>query len=387
MKDDDAWELGLGRWEIYFGLVLVSTVLYVLAEDGSWPAGAVAVVLLVAMVPWYLLVGRRVFGEGRPRVLGYVYLAGVIALSSAASTAAPESALALFALCPQCYMVCEWPTASLAILLLNVTPSVRFLRSGHGVGSALSFVVWTIVTIAFSLLFGLWVDRIINQSRERRDLIAKLEATQVELAAANREAGVMAERERLAAEIHDTLAQGFTSIIMLLQAAEPQIGRDPDAARRQLGLAARTARENLAEARALVAAVPPAALGDSSLDEAVRRLTDRIGEELNVDTECVVSGSPRRLEARSEVVLLRAAQEGLANIRKHAKARQVTVSLSYRPSAVRLEVRDDGAGFDPELASGFGLRGMRDRAAQIDGTLDVRSAPGEGTTIAVEVPA
>jgi signal transduction histidine kinase len=174
---------------------------------------------------------------------------------------------------------------------------------------------------------------------------------------------------------------------MLLQAAEPRLADDPGEARRQIGLAVRTARENLAEARALVAAVPPAALGESSLDEAVRRLVGRLGEELDLDTECVVSGEPRRLAARSEVVLLRAAQEGLANVRKHAKAGSVAVTLDYGATAVRLEVRDDGTGFDPETASGFGLRGMRERAAQVDGTLDVRSTPGAGTSITVEVPA
>jgi signal transduction histidine kinase len=106
-----------------------------------------------------------------------------------------------------------------------------------------------------------------------------------------------------------------------------------------------------------------------------------------MDTECVVSGEPRRLDARSEVVLLRAAQEGLANVRKHAKADSVSITLDYGATAVRLEVRDDGTGFDPEVASGFGLRGMRERAAQVDGTLDVRSVPGTGTSITVEVPA
>lgn len=386
MKTEDAWELGLGRWETYFGLVLVSTAMYVAGEAGPRPNGLVAIGLLAAMVPWYLLVGRRILGTGLPRARAYVYVAGLVVLSSGASWAAPESALVLFALCPQCFMAASRRMAGVAVVLLNVAPSVRFVVGRPGAGSIVSFLVWTTVTIAFSVLFGVWIDRIIHQSAERRELIRELEATQVELAQVSREAGVMAERERLAAEIHDTLAQGFTSILMLLQAAEPRIGDDPAQARRQIALAARTARENLAEARALVAAVPPAALGDSSLDEAVRRLADRIGEELDVDAECVVSGTPRRLEARSEVVLLRAAQEGLANVRKHAKARRVAVSLAYRPRAVRLEVCDDGAGFDPGTASGFGLRGMRDRAAQVDGTLDVRSAPGEGTTIAVEVP-
>jgi signal transduction histidine kinase len=387
MNGEDAWELGLGRWEIYFGLVLASTVIYVTGGDDSWPRGAAAAVLLAAMVPWYVLLGRRLLGVERSGPLPFVYVGGLIVLSSGASLAAPESALILFALCPQCYIIASWRLASLAVVLLNVAPASRFLLGVHSLGAMVSFVLWTVVTMSFSVFFGLWVERIIKQSTERRELIQQLEATRAELAEVSREAGVMAERERLAAEIHDTLAQGFTSILMLLQAAEPRLGEDPGGARRQIGLAVRTARENLAEARALVAAVPPAALGDSSLDEAVRRLAGRLGEELDLDTECVVSGQPRRLAARSEVVLLRAAQEGLANVRKHAKAGSVAVTLDYGATAVRLEVRDDGTGFDPETASGFGLRGMRERAAQVGGTLDVRSVPGAGSAITVEVPA
>jgi signal transduction histidine kinase len=386
MSGQDAWELGLGRWEAYFGLVLASTVIYVLA-DGSWPGEAVAAVLLAVMVPWYALVGRRILATDRHGATSVLYVGGLILLSAGASLAAPESALVLFALCPQCFMVSSPWLASVGVVLLNAAPAARFLRSAHGTGSIVSFLVWTVVTITFSICFGLWIERIIEQSSERRELIRQLETTRAELAEVSRDAGVMAERERLAAEIHDTLAQGFTSILMLLQAAEPRIGPDPGEARRQVGLAVRTARENLAEARALVAAVPPAALGDSSLDEAVRRLSDRLGEELEVVTECVVSGEPRRLAARSEVVLLRAAQEGLANVRKHARASRVGVELAYGATAVRLHVHDDGTGFDPERANGFGLRGMRERAAQVDGTLDVRSAPGAGTTLTVEVPA
>jgi signal transduction histidine kinase len=387
MSGEDAWELGLGRWEVYFVLVLASTALYVMAENGSWPDGVAAVVLLLAMVPWYLLLGRRLIGTDRRGALPLVYVAGLLVLSSAASAAAPQSALILFALCPQCYIISEWWRASIAVVLLNAAPAVRFLRGVDGAGSIASFVTWTMVTLAFALFFGVWVDRIIRQSSERRDLIKQLEATRAELAEVSREAGAMAERERLTAEIHDTLAQGFTSILMLLQAAEPRIESDPGEAQRQIGLAVRTARENLAEARALVAAVPPAALGDSSLDEAVRRLVDRLGEELGADTECVVSGEPRRLAARTEVVLLRTAQESLANVRKHAGAGRVEVTLDYGETTVRLEVRDDGRGFDQTTASGFGLRGMRERAGQVGGTLRVVSRPGEGTSITVEVPA
>jgi signal transduction histidine kinase len=254
MSGEDVWELGLGRWEVYFGLVLASTIIYVMAQDGMWPAGAIATVLLLAMVPWYHLAGRRVMGRDAPGLLPYVYVAGSVALSAGAYWAAPESGLVLFALCPQCYMIMRWLPASLAVVLLNLAPAMRFLRDKHSPGSIISFLAWSVITIAFSVIFGLWVERIIKQSIERRDLIEQLEATRSELADVSREAGVMAERERLAAEIHDTLAQGFTSILMLLQAAEPRVATDPDEARRQIGLAARTARENLAEARALVAA-------------------------------------------------------------------------------------------------------------------------------------
>jgi signal transduction histidine kinase len=388
MRSTEAWELGLSRWETYFGLVLACTVIYVLAEDDAWPMGAVAVVLLALMVPWYAFLGRGVIGTDREGTLpAFLYIGGLILLSSAAAAAQARSSLVLFALCPQCYMILNIRLGVTAVILLNALPAARFLLHSPSTGAVVSFVLWTVVVISFSMFFGRWIERIISQSLERRELITQLEATRTQLAEVSREAGVMAERERLAAEIHDTLAQGFTSILMLLQAAEPRIDRAPGEARRQIRLAMDTARENLDEARALIAAVPPAALGDSSLDDAVRRLCDRLGEEMDLDTECLVSGEPRRLPASAEVVLLRAAQEGLANVRRHAKASHVSIELAYHAAAVRLVIRDDGTGFDPAAARGFGLRGMRERAAQVGGTLDVRSAPGQGTRVTMEVPA
>ncbi len=386
MNEDD-WDWRRGRWEAYFGLVLLATVIYVLAGTGTGRDGLIAVGVLAALVPWYVLVGRRAFGVERAGPVCYVYVAGLIVLAGAAAAAAPESSLVLFALCPQCFMLVTWAQSLAAVVLLNAVPAVQFLPRAADTGDVISFVLWGVVIVGSSAYFGFWVERILVQSRERRILIERLESTQAELAAVSHEAGVLAERERLAAEIHDTLAQGFTSILMLLRAADPHIGRDPDEARRQVGLAARTAAENLAEARSLVAAVPSAALGDSSLDEAVRRLADRLAEELDVDTACDVTGEVRRLPPRVEVVLLRAAQEGLANVRKHAKATRVTIGLAYGAASVRLEIHDDGVGFVPDEAHGFGLRGMRERAAQVEATLNVRSEPGAGTTITVEVPA
>ncbi|WP_344956554.1 sensor histidine kinase [Actinomadura miaoliensis] len=390
-READAWRWGVGRWEAYFALVLVSTIIYVLAGGGSWRNDGMAAVLLAALAPWYLLLGRRAVDRAAPHPASLAYLAGAVVLSGAASVAAPESSLVLFALCPQAFMVLNWRGAMLTVLALNATPALRFLLASTTVGAVVSFVLWTAVTMGFSAFFGFWVDRIIRQSRERGDLIAELRATQAELAEANRRAGAMAERERLAAEIHDTLAQGFTSILMLLQAADSQLDRDPAQARRQLTLAAGTARENLAEARALVAALPPAGLESSSLEEALGRLAERFGEEMGIPVEFATSGPPRPLAAGAEVVLLRAAQEATANIRKHAGAAHVSVRLAYGCDAAVLEVRDDGAGFDPDAvtgaARGFGLRGMRERVTQVGGRLEVGSAPGTGTVLTVEVPA
>lgn len=386
MTTKDAWDWGLGRWEAYFGLVLVSTLMYVLAVEPASRSVPTAV-LLLALVPWYFFFGRRLLRRDCPGPMTYVYVAGMIVLCSAAALVAPESSLVLFAASPQCFMLMRWQSSVVALVFLNAIPALRFLRGGPDAGSIAVFLVWTVVVIGFSAFFGLWIERIIQQSRERRELIAQLEATRAELAEVSREAGVMAERERMAGEIHDTLAQGFTSILMLLQAADAYVGRDPEAARRQVGLAARTARENLAEARALVAALPPAPLGGSSLDEAVERLAERLREELGVTADYTLTGEPRRLTAGAEVVLLRVAQESLSNVRKHAKADRVEVGLAYAAESVRLEVRDDGVGFTPGASHGFGLHGMRERVGQVGGTLDVRSEPGAGTAVVVEVPA
>ena len=198
---------------------------------------------------------------------------------------------------------------------------------------------------------------------------------------------MLAERQRLSGEIHDTVAQGFTSIIMLLQAADADVGREPAAAREHLALALQTARENLAEARALVAALAPAGLEPGALDGALRRLTDAVPGHLGPPASFEVTGPAVPLPRAAEVMLLRVGQEALANVRQHARARQVQVRLRYGEGQVGLEVTDDGVGFDPgQPGGGYGLPGMRARAGEAGGRLEVRSSPGCGTTVRVVVP-
>jgi signal transduction histidine kinase len=257
------------------------------------------------------------------------------------------------------------------------------VRDGVTGGSLLAWSVTAGSALLFNLFIGGFFVEMLNDSDRRGALIRELEATRAELERAHHEAGVREERERLAREIHDTLAQGFTSLLMLVQAAEATLDTDPATTRERLDLAARTARENLAEARALIGGDPTAGL---PLDTALRRATTRIGEELGMTASVDIGGSPRTLSATVQVVTLRIAQESLANVRKHARAASVTVWLTYGADRLTLAVEDDGVGMPEAPCSGFGLRSMRERVAQVGGVLTVTSAPGAGTRVEAEVP-
>jgi signal transduction histidine kinase len=213
---------------------------------------------------------------------------------------------------------------------------------------------------------------------------------------AGRQAGALRERHRMAREIHDTLAQGFTSIVMNLEAAE---GAMPSGSRRaqfHLDQARLTARESLTEARRLVWALRPELLEEASLPEALGELAERWSRESGITAAFATTGSPCPLLPEVEATFFRVAQEALANVRKHARgASRAALTLSYMRDTVALDVCDDGTGFDParevgkvrdQYSGGFGLRGMRERIEGVGGTLSIESAPGEGSTLVVELP-
>jgi signal transduction histidine kinase len=203
--------------------------------------------------------------------------------------------------------------------------------------------------------------------------------------------GAEAERARLAREIHDTLAQGLAGIVTQLQAAEQ--ASDEAARRRHTDAAIGLAREGLAEARRSVTALRPAALDVMRLPEAIAAAASRWTDRTGIPVEVRVEGVDRPLRTDAEVVLLRTAQEALANIERHARAERVTLTLRREPAAARIEIRDDGHGFDPSATrspsadGGFGLIAMRERIEALAGRLEVESAHGRGTAVRAEVPA
>jgi hypothetical protein len=228
-RRDDAWEHGDAGWALAYGIILAATFLIVLIEQPPPLAGRIiAGSALLAMVPWYALVGRSVLdGRRAGTASAVIYLAGLGALFVIAASQTAQSAYILFALSPQCLMVLQFPGGVAAASLFSCLPVSIALLRGRDRAEIIALLGIAVLGVAFSVAFGGFVKRIIDQSRERAELIGQLEAARAELAAADREAGVLAERQRLSSEIHDTIAQGFTSIVMLIQAAEAQIGTDP----------------------------------------------------------------------------------------------------------------------------------------------------------------
>ncbi|MFI6807418.1 sensor histidine kinase [Streptomyces luteogriseus] len=379
------WERSFRLWDTYFALIWVATVAYVLAaERPVWPLRVVAAALLVPLVPLYVMAGRRLIrGDPPDQRQAIGYLAAALALFLPSAVLAGETRVLTFALIPQCFMTLRLRSALVAVAVMNLVPVAGWALLWWPGARELAFDgLFSVVTLVFSVAVGIWIIRIIEQSQERAELIAELDASRHELGRLSEAHGALAERERLAREIHDTLAQGFTSLVMLIQAVEAELDHDVPKARRHLRLMDETARQNLAEARALVAGGAPADLDGVSLPDALWRLAARH------DAVLEVTGPVRTLPAGPEVVALRACQEALANARKHAGSPvTIGVSLTYAEDSVTVSVRDGGRGFDPvAVRGGYGLAGLRARAAEVGGTAEVCSAPGDGTVVTVRLP-
>ncbi|MEV0413302.1 sensor histidine kinase [Streptomyces sp. NPDC050448] len=387
-RETHAWDRAFGPWDLYFGVVWAATAAFVLGADFpplSYRIPAVA--LLVVLVPWYLWAGRPLLlkDPGAEPAPSLRYLGVALALFLPAACLVGETRLITFALAPHCFMLLPVRRAIVAMGVVAVLPVAGWTLLWRPAGHVVFInAAGAVVSYAFSAFFGAWIIRIIEQSLERASLIAELDASREEVARLSAAQGAHAERERMSREIHDTLAQGFTSLLMLVQAVQSELDTDPAQAHRHLELMAATARQNLAEARALVSGGAPADLDTGSLADAVRRLAARHDPPAAVS----VTGEVRPLAAALEVVALRSCQESLSNASKHAGPEaRCSVSLAYGDRELTVTVRDTGRGFDPAApASGYGLRGLRARAAEVGGTAAIDSAVLAGTAVTVTLP-
>ncbi|MEU7602947.1 sensor histidine kinase [Streptomyces sp. NPDC041003] len=359
------------------------------APRAGWVIAACAVLAAV-----YAAGVRAPAVHSSPRA-GAVWLAGLGAAWAALLAVSPDGLWIAFPL----YFLelhllrLRWGVAAVAVTACAAIGGFLAHSSTATPGAFLGPLLGGAVAVATVLGY----QALYRESERRRELIEELITTRAELAAAERGAGILAERERLAREIHDTLAQGLSSIQLLLRAAERALPEEAPALE-HIARAREAAQENLAEARRFVRALTPPDLEHGSLAAALERLCAGVpGPRVRFS----LSGSPRVLPTPYEVALLRIAQSALANVVRHARAGRAEITLTFMDASVTLDIVDDGHGFDPPPATagrcphsaasgsgdgGFGLPAMRSRAETLGGLFTVESAPGQGTAVAVTLP-
>ncbi|XRQ15017.1 sensor histidine kinase [Actinomadura welshii] len=372
------------QWERFyrwgpFGLLALGTLLGLLIREFMSPAEerAAATLLITALILQTLNAAEKIPGQ--------VYYWTRTALASVLSWLNPF--LCVYAVLgyfdAQRYLDGRRAIAGLLITAVTMAGAQAGGLPPRDATQAAAFGGLFVLNCGLILIFGRMAHREEQQSRLQDETITELERTnarleqalaenaglQAQLLVQAREAGIGDERRRLAAEIHDTIAQGLTGIITQLQAAD-----DSEHVRRATALA----RESLREARRSVQDLAPTHLEHDTLPEALKKITaDR--------AHLTVTGTVETLHDELDAALLRIAQEALANADRHAHADRIGVTLSYMDDEVTLDIRDDGRGFT-RPTSGFGLTGMRERAERVAGSLEIESEPGRGTAVSARVP-
>jgi signal transduction histidine kinase len=392
-QNSSFWQRFHLLWSGLFVLATaVAAVMGWLAEDPTPSQRLLGLALCLLLIGSHLGLQWLAYGSENGRAslrISLPYMIFTIAAWFILIRISPIYYLVLFGLFSQVYIVLPLRYASVGALCIA---SLMAYNETIGAGENFSWEFGLIYLLmgGASVVLGAWIHAIIQKSEERRDLLDQLQATQAELAEAQHRAGILAERQRLAHEIHDTLAQGFISIIMHLETAEQTMPANESEASRQIQQAKEAARYNLQAARRVVADLRPESLENNSLPAAIERTVQRWSQTRKISATVQTTGTPLPLHPDVDVTLLRATQEALANIHKHAQAQNVAVTLSYMGDSVLLDVQDDGVGLNEAKPSpfggGFGLQAMRERAAQFGGNLLLESEPGVGTTVVVLIP-
>jgi len=377
--------------------LMVIVALAVGSSGASSAARTVAGAALVMFVLTYLLVARPALTSPRPWQFP-VFVAGAAVALAGGCAGEPFFAILQAIAYPLTWVLAAGRRRAIAgsVVIAGGTFAgfavfSGILDGGDAVVPALAIAGAVAgFGLAFAIAFGLWIASVVDYGEERARLVGELTAAQAEVEALSRDRGAAMERERLARDVHDTLAQTLAGLAILSERAGRQLGEGrADAAADSIATVERLARDALDEARAIVsrmAAVPSdAALGDA-VDRLVSRFRAETGLTIDLDLQLVSAGV---LPRESQLVLLRCLQEGLANVRKHAAATRVDVSVSAGPDGTaQLAVSDDGRGFDVAARrDGFGLEGMAERVALAGGDLEVSSTAGGGTTLVVRLPA
>ncbi|HEX7098239.1 MAG TPA: sensor histidine kinase [Acidimicrobiia bacterium] len=391
-RERSGWERGLDLAAAYGPLVTlaVGTAFAFAVPNETSPFLIAGLVALAASWVYFVYPRGALDRQGRLRVyyLGYMVLAVVLISLHPFFFIFPVAAFF------QAYLLKPPPVTFAAVLLASLVVNSLIVRDAP---TTQNWWIFAVVVAIQTLAIGVGViggEKINELSEARRRAVAELERAleeneglHAQLMIQAREAGVADERERLAREIHDTIAQGLVGVITQLEAAEHVIA-DRAALERHLQNATRLARESLLEARRAVRGAAPLQLEGRTLPQAIAEVVEKWSSVNEVAVEWASTGDPVDLHPEIEVTLLRAVQESLANVARHSAASRVGVTLSYMGDLVAVDVRDDGRGFSPNGGdtTGYGLRAMRTRVEQLEGTFEIESAPGHGTAVCVCLP-
>jgi signal transduction histidine kinase len=361
-------------------LALVVVRVVVVQDDTVWAESGLAALFAVLYV-----LGARVATVRRSRraLVGALWITGLTAVWVALLVLVPEAAYLVF---PLFFLYLHVLPRIVGPAAVVVATAVAVVALGVHGSFTVGGVIGPLVGAGVALLIGLGYRALAREAVEREALVAELLATRDLLAATERQQGVLTERARLAREIHDTVAQGLSSIQMLLHAAEAADGDRPGID--HIRLARSTAADGLADTRRFIRELAPPSL-DAGLAAALRRLSQQ-WRRAGLRIEVAVPPGGVDLTMDVQTALLRIAQGAVANVAQHADATMADIGLTVSATDATLVVHDDGVGFDPDLvdtgtSDSFGLRAMAERVEQLGGGLTVDSAPGRGTTVTVVV--
>jgi signal transduction histidine kinase len=349
----------------------VTLVLGALASGEPVPALPLGAVFTVLGTVGFVWVRRR---DRLGWAVAYVAVQLPLAIAVFANDPGVGSTLLLVALVSQCVLLLPLPGTVLVIAL------VPFVHAGMPTGEALREGFGLLA----SVVFGAVVTELLRREQRARSELAEAHEQLRDYAAQAERLATVQERNRVARDIHDGLGHSLTVVQMQVKAARAVLPTDSAKADAVLEKAQQQAEAALAEVRHSVHAlreprsIPP-------LPEALQALAEETSAA-GVPARLTVSGAERPLPDETREALYRAVQEGLTNVRKHARATSADVVLDFSDTAVRVEVRDDGTGSTDGGSPGFGLLGLRERAAHLGGRLDVESAEGRGWTLSMEVP-
>lgn len=386
-----------------FGLHLLTAALVVISAIRAVLSGAplaLAVGSAVVISCWYLA-GVLMAGRVQGTSMAGWWLLGLALLWIGAVTASAEFLWLAFSLWLLAGYILPWRWAvAFSIVVYAMVTAAPILEFGS---TTFASAIGPLLGGVFALSIARGYVELVQDLRERQALVvslihaqAEMTALQEELAQTQRISGALEERTRISRDIHDTIAQGLSSISLLATAAveNAQIQQMP----RTLQQVDALARDNLADVRRIVAALAPAELEEGALAGALGRMLERLRAETGLGTEVRVDEGMPALPTTVEVALLRTAQSALANVRQHAAATRVVVNLADAGNSVRLDIVDDGRGFDvfawdrafeglgESGGGGYGLHSMRARLRELGGGLDVESRPGEGVALSAHVP-